>query len=133
VAATQRPRPTPILPPVMHVAEIITTEAGYRSPQAAFARGQEVYWKVRIVDQYERPVAAALVRADLLEPDGSRLASRMTMTGTDGTALFAHPLSRSDPAGTYTLQVRAVAHADMADATYDPVANQEASATFTIR
>jgi hypothetical protein len=128
VAATQRLRPTPIPPPVMHVAEMVTTEASFRSPQAAFVRGQEVYWKVRIVDQHDRAVAAALVRTD-----GSRLASRTTMTGTDGMALFAHPLSRSDPAGIYTLQVRAVVHADMADATYDPLANQKTSATFTIR
>jgi hypothetical protein len=133
VATTQRLRPTPIPPPVMHVAEIVTTEASFRSPQAAFARGQEVYWKVRIVDQHDRPVAAALVRTDLLRSDGSRLASRTTMSGTDGTALFAYPLSRSDPAGIYALQVRTVVHADMADATYDPLANQEASATFTIR
>lgn len=133
VAATQRLRPTPILPPVMHVAEMLTTEASFRSPQAAFARGQEVYWKVRIVDQHGRPVAAALVRTDLLRADGSRLASRTTMTGTDGTALFMHRLLRSDPAGTYSIQVRAVVHADMADATYDPLANQATSATFTIR
>jgi hypothetical protein len=127
VPTPRPPAPSPE-PPVMHVTEVVTTDAGFRSPARSFV--EEAYWRVAVAEADGQPVAGALVQAEVVRPDGVVLATRTTMTGTDGSVFFAQPLRPSDPDGTYTVRVTQVTRPDHPGASYDPAADVASSATF---
>lgn len=133
VTATPRPSSTPRLPPVMHVADIFTTEATFHTPQLDFTRGGQVFWKVFVVDKNDRPVPAAPVTVEVLRPDGSVLATQSVATGSEGIVLFIQNIEAKEPGGTYTLRVVNVTNQDFNDATYDPSANVKTSTTFEVK
>lgn len=128
VVPTPRPPPPPSPPPVMHVTEVVATDASFRGPADAFT--DQAFWRVGVADGQGRPVLGVLVETELLRPDGSLRARRRVMTGTDGTVFFAEPLRPSDPDGLYTVRVSGLAHADRPDAVYDPAANLVSSVSF---
>jgi hypothetical protein len=125
---TPRPPAPPEPPPVVHVTEVVTTDATFRQRADAFV--EEAYWRVAVVDARKQPAAGVLVASEIVGPAGAPMATRTVMTGTDGTALFALPLRAADNDGTYTVRVVGLMHADRADAGYDASANLTSSATF---
>jgi hypothetical protein len=127
---TRRRSPRPPAP-VMHVAEVAPTDATFRSPQQAFTG--TVYWRVRVVDDQDRPVAGARIHAELAAPDGTARTKRSLIAGTDGRALFMATLAADEPEGTYTARVIGLSHADRADATHDRSADLASSARFLAR
>lgn len=133
VTSTPRPTRTPVVPPVMHVADIFTTEATFQTPQPSFARGGQVFWKVLVVDKNNRPVPAAPVTVEVRRPDGSVLATQKVATGSEGIVLFIQNIEASEPAGTYTLQVTDITNQDFQAATYDSSANVKSSTTFEVK
>jgi hypothetical protein len=129
--APRTPAPPTPAPPVMHVAEVVPTDATFQSAQEEFIG--TVYWQVSIVDEQGRPVAAARVEAELAAPSGAVRMRRSLITGSDGRARFMATLAGDEPEGTYTARVTAVSHADMAGTTYDGSADLASSARFFAR
>lgn len=123
--------PEPSAPPKMHVAEVVATDALYREPTRAFS-GDAAYWRVAIRDPDGNPVPAARVHVDVVGPDGAVRARPVTMTGSDGLALFHYSLGGDEGAGVYTVRVTAVSHADRDDAPYDSAANATWSTSFSV-
>jgi uncharacterized protein YfaS (alpha-2-macroglobulin family) len=72
------------------------------------------------------------VHVDVVGPDGAVRARPTTMTGSDGLALFRHPLRPGESTGIYTVRITGLAHADRADALYDPAANVTWSTSFSV-
>lgn len=133
---TETPTPTPTVTPtpggqtVMHVADIVTTDAS-GNPKSVFTKGETIYWKVKIVDQNNNPVSGATVTTDVLRPDGSVWVTKTATTGADGwTTLMSAKSVKSSPLGLYTVKVTNVTKAG---ATYDPAANVKSSTTFTLQ
>jgi hypothetical protein len=126
-----RSRPEPPPPPTMHVAEILSTDALYREPTRAFS-GDDAYWRVAIKDTQGEPVPAARVSVHVVGPDGAIRARPVTMTGSDGLALFHYSLREAEHAGVYTVRVTSVSHADRDDAPYNPAANITWSTSFSV-
>jgi hypothetical protein len=133
VTSTPRPTYTPVLPPIMHVADIFTTEATFQTPQPSFTRGGQVFWKIIVLDKNNLPVPAAPVKVEVVRPDGSVLATPQVATGSDGSVLFIQNIGAAEPAGIYTLRVVDITNQDFQDATYDPVANVKTSTTFEVK
>src|SRR5579859_965931 len=129
---TPKPSATPILPPIMHVLAIFTTDTGLRA-SATFTKGGEINWAVEIVDPNNNPIPAADVEVTMLDPDGKTVSSTVEMTGTSGLARFKMQTDLSSVLGTYTLRVTKVTNADMPDAAYDQAANVVTSTTFVLR
>ena len=119
------PPPSPAL--VMHVAEILTTDAT-GAPKRAFRRGETVFWRVRIVDQPNAPVGGASVTT-VTSRGGTTIATSTSTTAGDGWALFSRS-TRNNPRTTYRITVTRVAKTA---ATYDPAANATTSTTFTLQ
>jgi len=119
--------------PVMRVADIFTYDPARRGVPEGFARGDTVYWKVRIADAGDRPVPAATVSMTLEDPAGAVTPVGPRMAGSDGTAWFTVALDRSAAPGTYRLRVANVAHADAGDAVYDASANAKTTMSFSVR
>jgi hypothetical protein len=132
VSPTLRPVATAVLPPVMHIADIYSTDASFKNLQDTFSVGDHLYWVVKIVGWDNEPIAAAVVRTNILRPDGSLLASQPMKTGTNGTALFAYQIDASEPAGIYILRVGTVTYTDVPGATYDQAANFKSSINITL-
>jgi hypothetical protein len=128
---TGRVPPAPVAPPLkMHVAEVVSTDAIFREPARAFS-GHTVYWRIAIRDAQERPVAAARVHVDVVAPDGAVRARPVTITGSDGLALFTYALGEAGPRGVYTVRVVDVLH-ECSDAEYDAAANVARSTSFSV-
>jgi hypothetical protein len=133
VTSTPRPTYTPVFPPVMHVADIFTTEATFHTPQPSFTRGGQIFWKVIVLDKHDLPVPAAPVTVEVLRPDGSVLATQTVATGSDGSVLFIQNIEAQEPSGTYTLRVVDITNQDFQAATYDSAANIKTSVTFEVK
>jgi len=133
ITATPRPTRTPTVPPVMHIADIYTTEATFHTPEPNFIRGGQVFWKALVLDKNNLPVPAARIKVEVLRPDGSVLATREVATGSEGIALFIQGIEASEPAGTYTLRVIGLSNEDFQEATYDSSANVKSSTTFEVK
>jgi len=121
------------LAPVMHLDGIFTTGADFRTPNAAFERGVRINWQVRIADQNQRPVPAAITECELVSPNGDVLEHHKAMSGTDGTALFSRALPPDVASGRYRIRVKAIAHADWSNAIYKPASNLQSAAEFEVR
>jgi YVTN family beta-propeller protein len=120
--------PPPAPAPVLHVANIFTTDAG-GNPKSAFTRGQTVFWRVLIVDQNNSPVSSASVKSDVFR--GTVLfGSSTTSTNTSGAALQSVTTRNNTTKGTYTIRVSTVTKTG---ATYNAAANTVSSTTFTIQ
>jgi hypothetical protein len=120
--------PTPSASTVMHVLDIWTTdEAG--APKTTFARGETLYWHVKIVDQNGNPVSGATVITHTTKPNGSGYDQSAT-TGADGVAHFSKKTSGGDSLGIWTI---AVTNVTKTGATYNPGANVKSSTTFTLQ
>ena len=123
----------PRVAPTMHVADISMTDANFKIVRQAFKRSGKVYWTVRIVDQHQKPVAAALAECELARTDGAVVGFEKAMTGTDGTALFSGSLPVGAALGRYAVRVKTISHYDLSDATYLPAANLKSLAEFEVR
>lgn len=123
--------PVPTADTRVHVLDVLPTDAGYHEQRLHFERGQPVYWKVVVTDQDDRAVPAAQVEAELVAPDRWVVASLSTMTGTDGSALFAHTLEDARLAGTYTIRVRRLVP-EAADAAHDPLLDRRSAITISV-
>lgn len=113
---------------VMHPSDISTTDANGVA-KSAFKKGQTLFWRVRIVDQNNSPVAGALVTTDLLL-NNVMMASQTASTGSDGWAIFSRTTQSNTPAGTYTIRVNTVTKSGTA---YDPSANVKSTVTLTLK
>jgi hypothetical protein len=117
---------------IMHVADIFTTRADFRTPRAAFRPGELTYWRVRVVDANGKPVPAAVAECEVIQSDGSILTARKTMTGTDGAALFSNQLPQRAARGLYKIRVRNVRHSDYRQVKYNPDTNLESVGIFEV-
>jgi hypothetical protein len=126
---TATPTNTPVPGPVMHVADVLTTDVN-GTPQTTFTRGGTVYWRVKIVDANNAVVSGASVTTQALKPDGSSWTTLSATTGTDGWALFSKKSNGNNPLGTYTINVTNVTKTG---ATYNPSANVKSSTTFVLQ
>lgn len=120
--------PTPGASTVMHVLDIWTTDAA-GAPKTTFAKGETLYWHVKIVDQNGNPISGATVITHTTKPNGSGYDQSMT-TGADGVAHFSKKTSGGDSVGTWTIAVTNVAKTG---ATYNPGANVKSSTTFVLQ
>ena len=123
----------PRVAPTMHVADISMTDADFKTARESFKRAGRVYWTVRIADQNQKPVAAALAECELARTDGAVMGLEKAMTGTDGMALFSRSLPVGAALGRYAVRVKTISHYDLSDATYLPAANLKSLAEFEVR
>lgn len=114
----------------VHVWDVLPTDPGFREERLRFDAGQPVHWKVVITDEEGRPVPATQVEAELVGPDRRVAGTLSAMTGTDGTALFAHTIEAPVP-GTYTIRVRGLAP-ESSEAAYEPELNLRSATTISV-
>jgi len=133
VIPTPRPTSTPISPPTMHVASLMTTQVDLQTPQTEFDRDEPVYWKVLVLDAKDAPVPGAVVKVNILRKDGTILDSPIAQTGTDGLAWFYYAFPSSASAGSYTLEVADVSHSEYPDAIHDSSADSLSDVIFRLR
>ncbi len=126
------PAPEMTGPPIMHVAALSVTDASFKEEVSGQARGEKLYWTVRIEDSSHKPVPGAYVKAEVLRPDDSSLGNQTGMTGSDGKVLFTLPLDTTIPVGRYTVTVKSVRSGDFPNAPYAPSANVASAATFQV-
>ena len=75
---------------------------------------------------------AARVQVAVVGPDDTVHARLVTMTGSDGLALFRYSLADSADTGVFTVRMTDVSHADQEDALYDAAANSRSSTRFSV-
>ncbi len=131
----RKTRPAPALPPapVLHVTEILTTEADFKTPCRSFQPGAQLRWRVHVADEREKPRSAAIVECELVNPGGEVLGHDKAMTGTDGASLFTRALAADAAPGSYTVRVKLITHADMPEATYSSRASRKSAVPFEVR
>jgi hypothetical protein len=127
----RRAAPAPAAP-VLHVDEVVVTEAAFRWPLRRARLGDPLYFKVRVAGADGGPVGGAMVDVAVVGPAGRTLATGRAMTGTDGYALFTQRLPGGTPAGTVTVTVRSLGHADRPDARHDRASDKASTATVLV-
>ena len=131
----RKPRPTAKVAraPTLHVTEILTTHSDFKTPCHSFQPGGHIRWRVQVADEQERPSPAALVECELVGPGGEVFDRDKAMTGTDGVSLFTRALAKDAVAGSYTVRVKVITHADLPEATYSSGANLKSASPFEVR
>ncbi len=131
----RKTRLAPVLPPapVLHVTDILTTEADFKTPCRSFRPGAQIRWRVHVADAREKPRAAVIIECELVSPVGKALDRDKAMTGTDGVSLFTRALAKDAAPGVYTIRVSGITHADLPEATYSARANLKSAAPFVVR
>jgi len=131
----RKARPAPALPPapILHVTDILTTDADFKTLCRSFRPGDQIRWRVHVADEHEKPRAAAIVECELVSPDGKVLDRDKAMTGTDGVSLFTRTLPTNAAPGAYTVRVSGITHADWPEATDSSRANLKSGAPFEVR
>jgi hypothetical protein len=113
----------------VHVADLFTTDAA-GAPRATFARGDAVFWRIKIVDEAGAPVAGASVTSAVVRPKGTVWTTPFATTGADGWAAFSQKTQKGNPTGTYTIRITDVNAPGRA---YDPTANVRSETTFVLQ
>jgi hypothetical protein len=131
----RKTRPAPALPSasILHVTDILTTDADFKTPCRLFRPGNQIRWRVHVADEHEKPRAAAIVECELVGPDGKVLERDKAMTGTDGASLFTRVLAKDASPGTYAVRVRVITHSDLPEATYSSRADLKPITPFVVR
>jgi YVTN family beta-propeller protein len=121
------PPPPPAPPVVIHVADIVTTDAN-GMVRTSFKRRDTIFWRVQILDQNGKPGTGVSVQTNVAF-SGIGVATLTATTGSDGWARFNREAMNDIP-GTYTVTVSGVSKTD---AIYDPAADVRTSTTYTLR
>jgi len=127
--------PTPTVTPttsgstVMYVADIYTTDVN-GNLQMTFSAGSTVYWRVQVVDESGSPVSGASVTTVMRKPDGTTWNTQTVTTNSNGWALFSKSTQKSNPKGTYTINITNVVKSGVV---YNSGANVKSSTTFVLQ